>query len=64
MTLPGDQAPSTPSGLSIGQSDFWRRPVADRMTDFAALRESGPFLAVEMDRSECPDHNQQEAVDG
>jgi cytochrome P450 len=38
-----------PSGLSIGQSEFWRRPLADRMADFAALRaEHGAFVPVEL----------------
>ncbi|MGI8757194.1 MAG: cytochrome P450, partial [Acidimicrobiales bacterium] len=29
--------------LSIGDPMFWRRPLADRMADFAVLREEGPF---------------------
>jgi methyl-branched lipid omega-hydroxylase len=38
-----------PSGLSVGQSEFWRRPLADRMADFAALRkEHGAFFPVEL----------------
>ena len=51
MTLPGGANPSppAPSGFSIGQSDFWRRPLTERMADFAALRRLGPFVAVEMD---------------
>lgn len=39
-----------PSGLSVGQSEFWRRPLAERMADFAALRsEHGPFFPVELE---------------
>lgn len=29
--------------MSIGDPMFWRRPLADRMADFAVLREQGPF---------------------
>jgi methyl-branched lipid omega-hydroxylase len=39
-----------PSGMSIGQSDFWRRSLAERMTDFAGLRsEHGPLFPVELE---------------
>ncbi|HET9732052.1 MAG TPA: cytochrome P450 [Acidimicrobiales bacterium] len=35
--------------LSIGDPEFWRRPLQDRMVDFAALREEhGPFIPVEL----------------
>ncbi|HVM10477.1 MAG TPA: cytochrome P450 [Acidimicrobiales bacterium] len=35
--------------LSIGDADFWRRPLNDRMADFAQLRdEHGPFVPVEL----------------
>lgn len=34
------------SGLSIADPDFWRRPLSERMTDFAALREQAPFVPV------------------
>lgn len=36
------------SGLSIGDADFWRRPVAARMADFAALREQSAFIPVDL----------------
>lgn len=29
--------------LEIGDPDFWRRPLRERMADFAVLREQGPF---------------------
>ncbi len=29
--------------LLIGDPDFWRRPLDDRMADFASYREEGPF---------------------
>lgn len=29
--------------LLLGDPEFWRRPLRDRMADFAALREEGPF---------------------
>ena len=39
-----------PSGLSVGQSDFWRRPLAERMADFAGLRrEHGALFAAELE---------------
>src|ERR1035441_568818 len=34
----------SPSGLSIGDSEFWRRPLAERMADFAGLREQSAFI--------------------
>jgi len=38
-----------PSGLSVGSSDFWRRPLDERMADLSALREeNGPFFPVEL----------------
>ncbi len=33
----------TTAGLTIGDAEFWRRPLQDRMDDFAVLREDGPF---------------------
>jgi methyl-branched lipid omega-hydroxylase len=33
---------------SIGDADFWRRPLEDRMADFAVLREQGSFVPVEL----------------
>jgi len=39
---------STP-GIDIADPLFWRRPLADRMADFATLRESTPFTRVEFD---------------
>ena len=38
----------SPSGLSIGQADFWRRTLADRMADFAGLREQSAFIPEEI----------------
>jgi cytochrome P450 len=38
----------SPSGLSIGQSEFWCRPLAVRMADFAGLREQGAFIPEEI----------------
>ena len=39
-----------PSGLSVGESDFWRRPLAERMADFAGLRrEHGGLFPVELE---------------
>ena len=34
------------SGLSIGDVDFWRRPLEARMADFASLREEAAFIPV------------------
>ena len=38
----------TATALSIGQAEFWRRPLHERMADFATLREEGPFVATEL----------------
>ncbi len=32
------------STLEIGEIEFWRRPLHERMADFAVLREQGPFI--------------------
>jgi len=40
---------ASPSGLSIEQVDFWRRPLGERMADFAALREQSPFIPGEIE---------------
>ncbi len=37
--------------LPLGDPMFWRRPLEERMADFAVLREQGPFVAA---RSENP----------
>jgi cytochrome P450 len=29
--------------LPLGEAEFWQRPLAERMADFAVLREEGPF---------------------
>jgi methyl-branched lipid omega-hydroxylase len=29
--------------LQLGDADFWRRPLEQRMADFAVMREAGPF---------------------
>ena len=34
--------------LTIGDPAFWRRPLQDRMDDFAALRATGPFTRGEV----------------
>ena len=34
--------------LSIGDADFWRRSLEERMADFALLREEGPFVPCEL----------------
>jgi cytochrome P450 len=36
-------------GIDIADPLFWRRPLADRMADFATLREAAPFTRVEFD---------------
>ena len=41
-------APSTDERPSIGEAAFWRRPLDERMADFALLREEGPFVPVEL----------------
>lgn len=33
----------TTTPLDVGSAQFWRRPLQDRMDDFAVLREQGPF---------------------
>jgi methyl-branched lipid omega-hydroxylase len=33
--------------LNLGDARFWRRPLAERMADFAVLREEGPFVPAE-----------------
>ncbi|HET6794901.1 MAG TPA: cytochrome P450 [Acidimicrobiales bacterium] len=38
----------SPSGLSIADVDFWRRPLNDRMADFAGLREQTAFVPVQL----------------
>jgi len=35
------------SDLQIGDAEFWRRPLAERMADFAVLREQAPFTRCE-----------------
>ncbi len=35
--------------IDIADPLFWRRPLADRMADFATLREAQPFTRVEFD---------------
>ena len=35
------------SDLKIGDPMFWQRPLAERMADFAVLREQGPFTFAE-----------------
>lgn len=39
---PTDLAPGDLLGLST--TEFWRRPLADRMADLATIREMGPFV--------------------
>jgi cytochrome P450 len=40
---------TAPSGLSVGHAEFWRRPLDERMADFAGLRaEHGSFFPVEL----------------
>jgi cytochrome P450 len=38
-----------PSGLPLGGPEFWRRPLDERMADFAVLRERAPFVAARSD---------------
>jgi cytochrome P450 len=38
----------SPSGLRIGDADFWNRPLAERMLDFAALRKQSAFILDEL----------------
>ena len=37
----------TATGSAIGDPLFWRRPLEERMADFAVLREQGPFTRYE-----------------
>ena len=37
----------TTDQLQLGNPDFWRRPLENRMADFATLREQGPFVRAE-----------------
>lgn len=37
----------TPDPRSIGTAEFWRRPLQDRMDDFAAFRAESPFTRSE-----------------
>ncbi|HEX2578168.1 MAG TPA: cytochrome P450, partial [Aquihabitans sp.] len=34
--------------LTIGDAGFWRRPLQERMDDFAELRAEGPFVRAEV----------------
>jgi methyl-branched lipid omega-hydroxylase len=38
----------TGSGLAMTEPDFWRRPLNDRMADFAVLREQGALIPNEV----------------
>lgn len=38
----------TSERLSIGDAEFWRRPLDARMADFAELRKAGPFTRAEV----------------
>ncbi|HLJ08130.1 MAG TPA: cytochrome P450, partial [Acidimicrobiia bacterium] len=38
----------TGSGLAMTEPDFWRRPLNNRMADFAVLREQGAFIPNEV----------------
>jgi cytochrome P450 len=40
---------ASPSGLTIGEADFWRRTLSDRMADFAGLREQSAFIPEEIE---------------
>ena len=33
--------------LQLGDPQFWRRPLAERMADFAVMREAGPFTRAQ-----------------
>jgi cytochrome P450 len=37
------------NGLSLADAEFWRRPLQERMDDFAVIREQGPFTKVGFD---------------
>jgi cytochrome P450 len=39
---------ASPSGLEISDAAFWRRPLNERMADFAALREQSAFIPQEL----------------
>ena len=43
----GDDVAS--KGLTLANAEFWRRPLQERMDDFAVLREEGPFTKVGFD---------------
>jgi len=34
--------------LSVADAEFWRRPLQDRMDDFAVMREASPFTRAEI----------------
>src|SRR5688572_28912341 len=35
--------------MTLADADFWRRPLQERMDDFAVIREEGPFTKVGFD---------------
>ncbi len=39
----GEGHEMTGTGPSLAEAAFWRRPLAERMADFAVFREEGPF---------------------
>ncbi|MEI7593611.1 MAG: cytochrome P450 [Actinomycetes bacterium] len=49
MTDIVNSTPSTNGLPDIGDPMFWRRPMADRLADFAQLRETQPFVRVGFD---------------
>ncbi|CAN5606545.1 cytochrome P450 [soil metagenome] len=38
----------TTAGFTIGDAEFWNRPLQERMDDFAVLREQGPFTKAQV----------------
>jgi len=42
-------AMSTATPLLLGDPEFWRRPLTERMADFAVFREEGPFTFARSD---------------
>jgi cytochrome P450 len=38
----------TTTRLSLSDAAFWRRPLEERMADFAVMREDGPFTEAEL----------------